>query len=87
MDEIIKYEIIPSIKVYPEVFSVLSEGFLSFRGGSRVLELIGKILNKLVVKNVDNIWSWRIEKGNSMSVMEKLSRDVIKVMGQKKAND
>ena len=74
----------PEIKPYPEIFSVLAEGFLNFRGGSKVLELIGDILNKLVFHNQNNIWDFSLSssKGNSMEMLEKLNKDVIEVLAQ-----
>jgi hypothetical protein len=72
------------MKLYPESFSVLSEGLVSFRGGSKVLESIGAIMNQLILSNAENIWDWSKGEENSMSVVEKLGKDVMMVMSQKK---
>jgi hypothetical protein len=68
------------MKLYPESFSVLSEGFVSFRGGSKVLESIGAIMSQLISSNAENIWDWSKGEENSMSVVERLGKDVMMVM-------
>jgi hypothetical protein len=48
--------------IYPQFYSVLSDGFVNFHGGSKFLQLVGDILIKLIDRNCENIWEKNTEQ-------------------------
>ena len=48
--------------IYPQFYSVLSDGFVNFHGGTKFLQLVGDILIKLIDRNCENIWEKNTEQ-------------------------